>query len=102
MTKGGRGGYDDSIDSHDLTFRILSQPLIGFTRRQNQMIRIWFEFYMIDWRVTRLVDFSQKLRMDDVLLIFFEQFLCNSTQIQTEPNCFVKNKGSIRQISQIA
>ena len=101
MTKGGRGGYDDSIDSDDLTFRILSQPLIGFTRRQNQMIRIWFEFYMIDWRVTRLVDFSQKLRMDDVLLIFFEQFLCNSTQIQTEPNCFVKNKGSIRQISQI-
>ena len=44
VDQGGGGGSDDSIDSHDLTFRILSQPLIGFTRRQNQMIRIWFEF----------------------------------------------------------
>ena len=44
VDQGGREGSNDSIDSHDLTFRILSQPLIGFTRRQNQMIRIWFEF----------------------------------------------------------
>ena len=59
------------------------------------------QFYL---RKTPNRDIGQKLRKEDVLLIYFKQFFSFvpfSTQILNHSNCFVKALAWIRQISQI-